>query len=100
MLLTILLVVLNGREEHIPQWTNQGGGICGATLGFEDDRYPDHVYKLSKAHYRLKKSPRAWYECLRDILISNAFKAGKAIPLFLLRLLMVICLFAKFMSMT
>jgi hypothetical protein len=28
-------------------------------LGFEDDRYPDHVYKFSKALYRLKQAPRA-----------------------------------------
>jgi hypothetical protein len=34
--------------------------------GLEDDRYPDHVYKLSKALYGLKQAPRAWYECLRD----------------------------------
>jgi hypothetical protein len=47
---------------------------------FEDDRYPDHVYKLSKALYGLKQAPRAWYECLRDFLISNAFKVEKADP--------------------
>jgi hypothetical protein len=47
---------------------------------FEDDRYLDHVYKLSKALYGLKQAPRAWYECLRDFLISNAFKVGKADP--------------------
>ena len=27
--------------------------------GFEDDKYPDHVYKLSKALYGLKQAPRA-----------------------------------------
>jgi hypothetical protein len=48
--------------------------------GFKDDRYPDHVYKLSKALYGLKQAPRAWYQCLRDFLISNAFKVGKADP--------------------
>jgi hypothetical protein len=48
--------------------------------GFEDDRYPNHVYKLSKVLYGLKQAPRAWYECLRDFLISNAFKVGKADP--------------------
>jgi hypothetical protein len=48
--------------------------------GFEDDRCPHHVYKLSKALYGLKQAPRAWYECLRDFLISNAFKVGKADP--------------------
>jgi hypothetical protein len=47
-------------------------------LGFEDDKYPDHIYKLSMALYGLKQAPRAWYECLRDFLTSNAFKAGKA----------------------
>jgi hypothetical protein len=48
--------------------------------GFEDDRYPDHVYRLSKALYGLKQAQRAWYECLRDFLISNAFKVGKVDP--------------------
>jgi hypothetical protein len=68
--------------------------------GFEDDRYPDRVYKLSKALYGLKQAPRAWYECLRDFLISNAFKVGKADPTLLQRLATVISLCAKFMSMT
>jgi hypothetical protein len=67
---------------------------------FEDDRYPDHVYKLSKALYGLKQAPRAWYECLRDFLIANAFKVRKLIPLFSRRLAMEIFLFAKYMSMT
>jgi hypothetical protein len=49
-------------------------------LGFDDDRYPDHVYRLSKALYGLKQAPRSWYECLRDFLISNAFKVGKVDP--------------------
>jgi hypothetical protein len=47
---------------------------------FEDDRYPDHVYKLSKALYGLKQAPKEWYECLRDFLIANAFKVGKVDP--------------------
>jgi hypothetical protein len=29
---------------------------------FEDPRYPNHVYMLSKALYWLKQAPRAWYE--------------------------------------
>jgi hypothetical protein len=48
--------------------------------GFEDSEYTTHVYKLSKALYGLKQAPRAWYECLRDFLITNAFKVGKADP--------------------
>jgi hypothetical protein len=47
---------------------------------FEDSQYPNHVYKLSKALYGLKQAPRAWYECLRDFLIANGFKVGKADP--------------------
>jgi hypothetical protein len=36
------------------------------------------VYKLSKALYGLKQAPRAWYERLRDFLLSKNFKIGKA----------------------
>jgi hypothetical protein len=46
--------------------------------GFEEEAYPNHVYKLHKALYGLKQAPRAWYECLRDFLIENGFKIGKA----------------------
>jgi hypothetical protein len=35
---------------------------------------------LSKALYGLKQAPKAWYECLRDFLIANGFKVGKADP--------------------
>jgi hypothetical protein len=48
--------------------------------GFEDSEYPTHVYKLSKALYGLKQAPRAWYEFLRDFLLTNGFKVGKANP--------------------
>jgi hypothetical protein len=47
---------------------------------FEDSEYPNHVYKISKALYGFKQAPRAWYECLRDFLIANGFKVGKADP--------------------
>jgi hypothetical protein len=44
---------------------------------FEDDKKPDHVYKLKKALYGLKQAPRAWYERLRNFLLSKGFKMGK-----------------------
>jgi hypothetical protein len=47
--------------------------------GFEDDKYPNRGFKLSKALYKLKQAPRVWYECLRD-LIANSFKVGKSDP--------------------
>jgi hypothetical protein len=45
---------------------------------FEDEEYPNHVYKLHKALYGLKQAPRAWHECLRDFLIKNGFRIGKS----------------------
>jgi hypothetical protein len=68
-------------------------------LGFEDSEYPNHVYKLSKALYGLKQAPRAWYECLRDFLITMASKSAKPILLSLLKLLKMICSYTKFMLM-
>ena len=46
-------------------------------LSFEDKKKPNHVYKLRKALYGLKQAPRAWYERLRDFLLSKGFKMGK-----------------------
>jgi hypothetical protein len=66
---------------------------------FEDSEYPNHVYKLSKALYGLKQAPRAWYECLRDFLITNDFKVGKADPTLFTKTIANICLYAKFMLM-
>jgi hypothetical protein len=48
--------------------------------GSEDSEYPSHVYNVSKAFYGLKQALRAGYECLRDFLITNGFKVGKADP--------------------
>ena len=45
--------------------------------GFEDPRYPNHVYRLHKAFYGLKQVPRAQYECLRDFLLNKGFKIGR-----------------------
>jgi hypothetical protein len=64
--------------------------------GFEDSEYPNHVYKFSKALYGLKQAPRAWYECLRDFLITNGFKVGKADPTLFTKKT---CLYAKSMLM-
>jgi hypothetical protein len=48
------------------------------SAGFESEGYHNHVYKLHKALYGIKQAPRAWYECLRDFLIENGFRIGKA----------------------
>jgi hypothetical protein len=44
---------------------------------FEDQEYPNHVYKFHKVPYRLKQPPRTWYKCLRDFLTQMGFKIGK-----------------------
>jgi hypothetical protein len=44
---------------------------------FEDDKKPDHVFKLKKTLYGLKQALRAWYERLRDFLLSKGFKMEK-----------------------
>ena len=44
--------------------------------GFEDDKKPDHMYKLKKALYGLKQAPKAWYERSRDFVLSKGFMMG------------------------
>ncbi|GJW92313.1 putative ribonuclease H-like domain-containing protein [Tanacetum coccineum] len=46
-------------------------------LGFEDPNFPDRVYKVEKALYRLHQAPRAWYETLSTYLLDNGFQRGK-----------------------
>ncbi|GMI79777.1 hypothetical protein HRI_001647000 [Hibiscus trionum] len=42
--------------------------------GFEDSKFPNHVFKLTKALYGLKQAPRAWYERLSNFLIEKGFE--------------------------
>jgi len=37
--------------------------------GFEDHKYPNHVYKLKKSLYGLKQAPIQWYERLNNFLL-------------------------------
>jgi hypothetical protein len=52
---------------------------------FKSEEYSNHVYKLHKALYGLKKAPRTWYECLRDFLIDYGFSIGKGDSMLLKR---------------
>jgi hypothetical protein len=45
--------------------------------GFEDEKKHNHVYKLRKTLYGFKQAPRAWYEKLREFLLSKEFIMGK-----------------------
>ncbi|KAI3759537.1 hypothetical protein L6452_07424 [Arctium lappa] len=44
--------------------------------GFENSKYPSHVYFLDKALYGLKQAPRAWYDRLSNFLLANGFERG------------------------
>ena len=44
--------------------------------GFENPKFPNHVFKLHKALYGLKQALRAWYERLKAFLLDKGFKMG------------------------
>ena len=44
---------------------------------FENPKYPDYVYKLSKVLYGLKQAPRAWYDMLKTFLLEKGFEMEK-----------------------
>lgn len=46
--------------------------------GFIDKDKPNHVYRLKKAMYGLRQDPRAWYNALKEFLVSIGFKNSRA----------------------
>nr|GEY49261.1 hypothetical protein [Tanacetum cinerariifolium] len=48
--------------------------------GFVDPDKPNHMYKLKKALYELKKAPHAWYDMLSSFLLSQDFSKGSVYP--------------------
>ncbi|GJV82214.1 putative ribonuclease H-like domain-containing protein [Tanacetum coccineum] len=46
-------------------------------LGFMDPEFPEKVYKVEKALYRLHQAPRAWYKALSTYLLDNGFYRGQ-----------------------
>ena len=45
---------------------------------FENEKFSNHVYKLSRVLYGLKQAPGAWYDRLKNFLLDNDFLLGKA----------------------
>ena len=46
--------------------------------GFIDFEFPQHVYKLNKALYRLKQTPRVWNERLTIYVGCKGYFRGRA----------------------
>jgi hypothetical protein len=46
------------------------------TLGFENPKYPNRVYKFSKDLYGLKQAPRAWFVRLKTFLLEHGYVVG------------------------
>jgi hypothetical protein len=43
---------------------------------FENPKYPNRVYNLSKALYELKQAPRAWYTRLKTFVLEHGYVMG------------------------
>jgi hypothetical protein len=44
--------------------------------GFKNLKYPNRLYKLSKALYEIKQAPRAWYTRLKTFLLEHGYVMG------------------------
>ncbi|GJT97270.1 retrovirus-related pol polyprotein from transposon TNT 1-94 [Tanacetum coccineum] len=53
--------------------------------GFVDPEHPNHVYKMKKALYGLKKAPCIWYDLLSKFLLSHKFSKGDVPTLFIMK---------------
>ncbi|GJX10228.1 retrovirus-related pol polyprotein from transposon TNT 1-94 [Tanacetum coccineum] len=53
--------------------------------GFIDPDHPNHVYRLKKALYGLKRAPRAWYDLLSKFLLFQNFSKDDVDPTLFIR---------------
>jgi hypothetical protein len=44
--------------------------------GFKNLKYPNRLYKLSKALYEIKQAPQAWYARLKTFLLEHGYVMG------------------------
>nr|GFB65695.1 hypothetical protein [Tanacetum cinerariifolium] len=83
--------VLKNKARLVAQGIRQEEGIdfeesfasvarIEAIQGFVDQDNPSYVYKLKKALYSLKQAPRAWYDMLSSLFISQHFSKGAVDP--------------------
>ena len=43
-------------------------------MGFEDPKFPNHIYRLKIVLYGLKPALRAWYKMLTSYLLEKKFQ--------------------------
>ena len=73
-------------QQCLPPGHPYRGCFHGSTTGFAFIDHPNHVCWLRKSIYRLKKAPRAWYNNLKQFLLTFGFMNSIAdFSLFILR---------------
>jgi hypothetical protein len=65
-------------------------------LGFENLKYPNRVYKLLNALYRLKQAPWALYASLKIFLLEHGYVMGSVDKTFLLLIMIMIFYLFRF----
>ncbi|GKB65609.1 retrovirus-related pol polyprotein from transposon TNT 1-94, partial [Tanacetum coccineum] len=66
------IVFLNGKLREVV--------YISRPEGFIDQDNPNHMYRLKKTLYGLKKAPRAWYDMLSSFLLLQEFSKGAVDP--------------------
>ncbi|GJU25074.1 retrovirus-related pol polyprotein from transposon TNT 1-94 [Tanacetum coccineum] len=70
-------IVIRNNARLVAQGKIEEEVYVSHPLGFEDPDFPDRIYKVQKALYRLHQAPRALYETLSTYLLDNGFQRGK-----------------------
>jgi hypothetical protein len=64
--------------------------------GFENPKYHNRVYMLSKALYELKQAPQAWYARLKTFLLELGYVMGSVDKTSLLLIMVLIFYLFRF----
>nr|GEW02679.1 uncharacterized mitochondrial protein AtMg00810-like [Tanacetum cinerariifolium] len=64
-------------DDELSFYSNKEYDKVAKDQGFKKPDYPNKVYKVVKALYRLHQAPRAWYETLANYLMENCFQRRK-----------------------
>lgn len=65
------------RKKRILKWLYREKKICRTTFRFSECWVSNHVFNLAKNLFRLKQTPKVWYEKLSKFLLDNTFTKEK-----------------------